>query len=120
MKYKVLGPRILVKVKKFRKKDIEQFEGSILYRADVSSDTAMSETTNQCVGQVVELGTTAYKRKDSGCDGTNWVEVGQTIHFSRYGAIRLASEEDDEFEFWVLMDKDPLVIEQKDEAQDNV
>lgn len=116
MKYTVVGPRLLVKVKKFKKEDIETFEGSIIHRADVTTDNAASETTNQCVGEVVQLGDMAYKRKDSGCDGTPWVQVGDQVHFSRYGAMRIGAKTKEaeakaDFEFWVLMDKDILLIE---------
>jgi hypothetical protein len=118
MKYKVKGPRVLIEVKKFKKKDIEKFEGSMLYRADAESEDAqISETTGQCIGTVMELGSTAYKRKDSGCDGTAWCGIGDKVHFARYGAIRLAGDKEAEVEHWVINDKDVLVVE---ETKENV
>lgn len=109
----VLGPRILVKVKKFKKVD-QTFEGSSILMPETQQHQA---TVNQCTGEVVQLGSTAYS------EGDPWVKPGDFIHFTRYGAIRLHLIEDDpDFEYWVLMAKDPLVIEQipeKTELKEN-
>lgn len=111
MKYRVQGPRLLVQVKKFNLDDVEKIEGSIFVRANVTSDIAASETTNQSAGEVLELGSTAYKRKDSGCDGTPWCKVGDKVHFSRYGAQRIGVKDSEDFEYWILNDKDVLAVE---------
>lgn len=111
MKYNVQGPRLLVRVKKFKREDLETFEGSIFLKANVSTDDAAHETTAQSAGEVMQLGSTAYKRKDAGCDGTPWVKVGDKIHFSRYGAQRIGVKDSEEFEFWILQDKDVLAVE---------
>lgn len=113
MKYRVKGPRVLIEVKKFSGKD-QTYKGTSIVMAE---SVTHSETTGQCVGRVVELGNTAYKRKDSGCDGTSWCEVGDVVHFSRYGAIRLESTKEAEIEHWVINDKDVLVVE---ETKENV
>jgi len=112
MKYKVQGPRLLVQVKKFKLEDVEKMEGSIFYKANVVLEDAVSETTHQSAGEVLQLGSTAYKRKDSGCDGTPWCKIGDKIHFSRYGAQRIGVKEATDFEFWILNDKDVLAIEE--------
>lgn len=111
LKYSVQGPRILVRVKKLKVEDVEKLEGSIFYKANVTSDTAASETTAQSAGEVLQLGSTAYKRKDAGCDGTPWCKEGDKVHFSRYGAQRIGVKDSDEFEYWILNDKDVLAIE---------
>ena len=113
MKYEVTGPRILVKVKKFKAKDLETFEGSFIVRADAMNEEAqLRETTNQTAGEVVALGQTAYIKSSLNPEGLAWCKVGDSVHFSRYGAIRLGvSHKDDEIEHWVIMDKDVLAIE---------
>lgn len=111
MKYSVQGPRLLVRVKKFKLEDVEKMEGSIFYKANVVKDDAIAETTHQSAGEVLQLGTTAYKRKDSGCDGTAWCKIGDKVHFSRYGAQRIGVKDSEEFEFWILNDKDVLAVE---------
>ncbi len=40
MKFKVVGPRVLLKVKKFKKEDIETFENSCILRADADRHPA--------------------------------------------------------------------------------
>lgn len=110
MKLTVVGPRLLVKVKNYSVKREQTYEGSSILMAETHKE---QETTSQTIGEVVQLGNMAYSRKDSGCDGTPWVKVGDTVHFSRYGAMRINTKnDDDEFEYWVLMDKDILVIEE--------
>ncbi len=111
MKYNVQGPRLLVRVKKFKREDLETYEGSFFLKANVSTDDASHETTAQSAGEVMQLGATAYKRKDAGCDGTAWCKIGDKVHFSRYGAQRIGVKESDEFEFWILNDKDVLAVE---------
>lgn len=81
----------------------------------MAETTTAQETVNQTVGEVVELGNMAYKREDAFCNGSDWVKVGDRIHFCRYGAMRLAHPDED-FEYWVIMDKDILVIETETEA----
>ena len=112
MKIKVVGPRILVQVKKFKEEDIKTFEDSIILKADTGKEQQNYEAVNQTIGEVVQLGNMAYKRKDAGCDGTSWVKVGDKVHFSRHGAQRIGTKDDDDFEHWILMDKDILAIEE--------
>lgn len=109
MKLKVVGPRVLVKVKKYSSKKDNTFEGSSIVMPE---DLVQQETVNQTVGEIVQLGDMAWNRKDWGCDGTPWAKVGDKVHFSRYGAMRINTKDDDEWEHWVLTDKDVLVIEQ--------
>jgi co-chaperonin GroES (HSP10) len=108
MKFKVVGPRILLKVKKYSKNKDQTFEGSMIVMPETQTDL---ETVNQCVGEVVELGDMAYKRDDAFCNNKPWVKIGDKIHFCRHGAMRLHSKDED-LEYWVIMDKDILVIEE--------
>lgn len=107
MKFRVVGPRILLKVPNLDKKD-QTYQGTSILMAEHVRE---KETTFQTVGEVVQLGSTAFKRKDAYCDGVEQCKVGDKVHFSRYGAIRLMDEQDQEFEYWVLMDKDILALE---------
>lgn len=92
MKYQVLGPRILIKVK--RKQGV-----FIMSEGDIMSQT---------IGEVVQLGNEAYQKTD----GIPWIKIGDSVHFQRYGAVRLASSDSDAAEeYWVINDKDILVIE---------
>lgn len=112
MNYKILGPRVLVKVKNYSFSKEETFEGTCIVMPEMQKE---QETTWQTKGEVVQLGPTAYKRNDSFCDGTDWVKVGDIVHFNRYGNIRAnASDKNAEYEYWVVMDKDILYIEEKE------
>ena len=111
MNIKVVGPRILVKVKNYARKEAMTYEGSSILMAETVTE---QETLTQTIGEVVQLGDTAYTRKDAGSNGTPWVKPGDLVHFSRYGAMRIKSSKktDDDYELWVLMDKDILAIEE--------
>jgi co-chaperonin GroES (HSP10) len=77
-------------------------------------DTISQETSAQTIGEVVQLGTTAFKRNDIGCDGKPWVNIGDMVHFNRYGAVRINHKESEDIEYWVIMDKDLMCIEIED------
>lgn len=118
MNLKVCGPRLLVKVHRFSENKDNTYEGTSILMAE---QVKTQETTSQSIGEVVQLGDMAYQRKDAGCDGTPWVKVGDTVHFSRYGAMRINIKSSEEHEYWVLMDKDILVIEEATaETQEHV
>lgn len=114
MNLKVVGPRLLVKIKKFKKD--ATYEGSSIIMA---ASTLDQETINQSIGEVVQVGDEAYKNKVTCPSGTSWVQPGDVVHFSRYGAMRINPKMDEDWEYWVLMDKDVLVIEQKEDVQQN-
>lgn len=109
---KVIGPRVLVKVKKFKKEDVEKIEGSIFYRPDADSKAADMQTVNQCTGEIVLVGHTAFKRTDAYCDGSEVVKIGDKVHFARHGALQMRSLDTEEHEYWLMMDKDIVLIEE--------
>jgi co-chaperonin GroES (HSP10) len=101
---KVLGPRILVKVKKIEEKSA----GGII----LTEEFREKETAWQTDGEVVQLGNMAYNRKSADCDGTPWCRVGDIVTFSRYGAVRTKTKDTDSYELWILMDKDVLAVKE--------
>lgn len=112
LKMKVKGPRILLKVKKVE----EKTSGGII----LTEETRDKETTNQTEGEVIGIGDTAYKRKDAYCNGELWCEVGDKVIFSKYGASRIANtyvSKEDEFEYWILMDKDVMLVKTKEDKE---
>lgn len=112
MKYKVLGRRVLVRVKKFTKES--KFEGSSLFMPEDAID---QETQTQTKGEVVQLGEGAWLNDD----GTELagqrppVNLGDIVHFQRYGAVRLNPKAHKDEEYWVVEDKDLFVIELAEE-----
>ena len=104
MKYQVLGSRVLLKVKKYSEKKDNKYEGTSILMAENVVET---ETTAQTIAEVVQLGSEAYKRDKY----ENKPKVGDRVHFQRYGAIRLNTKDSDDYEMWVINDKDVLCIE---------
>lgn len=104
MTLKVVGPRLLVKVKKTQEKS----KGGIILTEAVREQ----ETAWQTEGEVMALGNTAFVRKDGFCNGDPWCKIGDIVTFSRYGAVRTKTEDTDDFELWILMDKDILAIKE--------
>ncbi len=102
MTLRVVGPRLLVKVAKVAKKSA----GGIM----LIDDYVEKETAWQTEGEVVALGNMAFKRVSADCDGTPWCNVGDIVTFSRYGAVRTKTEDTDESELWILMDRDILAV----------
>lgn len=104
MKYKVVGPRILLKVKKLK----ETFsEGGRIVRPD--EDKTQQDTLMQTKAIVEQIGsgvTDTYA-------GMEDLKVGDTVHFQRYGAFVLGSDKEDEYAHWVLNGKDVLCIEKQ-------
>ena len=41
-----------------------------------------------------------------------WCKVGDKVHFARYGAMRINVKDHEDFEFWIIMDKDVLCVEE--------
>jgi len=82
------------------KKADEKFEGSTLIRPDTSLD---KDTRHQSTG-VIEYIDEEYNKDQL-------MKLGDTIHFSRYAAVRLNPKENESYEFWVLNIKDILCIE---------
>lgn len=120
MKYKVLGPRILVKVKKFSKEEFlakkKYIEGSSLIQAPSikdQDDALEMEITSQTMGEVVEIGPTA-KTEYKGFDD---LKIGDIVHFQRYGAVRVGVKDHNEMEHWILCGKDVLCIETEEEVK---
>ena len=95
------------------KKVEEKTKGGIIMIEAVREN----ETAWQTEGEVVGIGSTAFKRKDGFCDGDAWCKVGDIVTFSRYGAVRTKTEDTEEHELWILMDKDILAIK---ETKENV
>jgi len=104
MTLRVVGPRLLVKVKKVEEKS----SGGII----LTEQFREQETSWQTEGEVVGMGNMAYNRKTADCDGTPWCKVGDTVTFSRYGAVRTKTEDTAEHELWILMDKDVLAVKE--------
>lgn len=102
MRYLPLGSRVLLKVKKLS----DKYEGSSIVMADTIKDR---ETMTQTVGVIADIGPTAKTQYE----GFDAIEVGQTVHFQRYGAQRLNSQHDDEFEYWMINSKDIYCIDQE-------
>ena len=75
LKYKVLGPRVLIKVNKFSSKTDQTYAGTSIVMAEQVVD---QETTAQTIGEVVQLGSEAYKREDIGCSNKAWVKKDET------------------------------------------
>lgn len=103
MKYQVLGPRILLRVRKTE----ETYENSSIVVAEAFRET---ETTAKTVAEVEEIGPTALTDEDYGLKGAN-VQKGDKVHFQRYGAVRLKSIKEDKDEFWIINAKDLLCKE---------
>lgn len=120
MKYQVLGPRVLLKIKKIRMKEFlekkKYIEGSTLIEApevDNRKEALELDIVTQTSGEVVGLGNEAFKKTET---GVPWVQIGDQVRFMRYGAQRVSPEDDEDFEYWVINDKDILAKE----TQDNV
>jgi co-chaperonin GroES (HSP10) len=118
MTLRVIGPRVLIKVAKFDieavRKKYKYVEGStVIERTDVDKieEQVQSEITRQTVAEVVGIGSTAYTNKQLCPDGIPWVKVGEKIHFVRYGAQRIATDDKD-IEYWIINDKDALVVDE--------
>lgn len=109
MKYRVLGPRVLIKVKKVS----DKYENSIIARPQ---NTEEADTISQTRGEVVGIGSEAYLRTVT---KVPWVKVGDKVVFQRYGALRVGTKDSPDYEYWVINDIDLQVIE-TEEAQDNV
>lgn len=109
MNYKVLGRRVLLKVKKYKKD--ATFEGSSILMPEDITD---GETATQTVGEIVAFGEAAWLNDD----GTPLagkvipVKLGDIVHFQRYGAVRLNAKKHTDEEFWVVEDKDLFAIEE--------
>ncbi len=120
--YKALNRHVIVEVKKFKKEEIKEklkhVEGSNLILApetDKLKDVTDTETTSQTVGKVVDMGPLANRFDDGspmGCADS--VCIGDIVHIQRYGSVRLKSSDSDEFEYWVVKDKDLLVKDIKE------
>jgi co-chaperonin GroES (HSP10) len=104
MKHTVLGRRVLLKIEKAG----STYEGSIIARPENKEDM---DTAIKTIGEVVQLGSEAYKRTET---GEPWVKVGDKVHFARYGAVRLATTKEETHEYWVINDIDILTIEAKE------
>lgn len=105
MNYKVVGDRLLIKVMKVT---LMKEKDSLIY---VPDDIKDQETISQNIGEVVQIGGTAYTNPYDKTPEDKWVKVGDHIHFQRYGAIRLNPAKHKDCEYWVIKDKDVLVIE---------
>lgn len=109
-KNRVVGPRVLIRVKKYNAKKDETFEGfSILMPEDMTE----KETTTQTQGEVISIGECAFsghpfklREKDGHC----WANIGDIVKFSQYGAQRLDTKDNEDYEFWVINDKDILAV----------
>lgn len=110
-KVRVIGPRILLKVKKFKVQDVEKIEGSLLVRAVANTEVAEMETIHQTVGYVEQLGNLVSKHPELAD-----IKIGDKVHFSRYGARQLKSISEDDTEYWLIMAADILIIEESLEA----
>lgn len=108
LKYKVLGRRVLLRVKKFKKD--QTFEGSNLLMPDELLET---ETTTQTIGEVVGLGELAFLNDDGSQLGGQPapIKIGDKVHFQRYGAVRLNPKKHVDEEFWIVEDKDLFAID---------
>lgn len=119
MKYRVLGRRVLLKVKKFKKEELQHVEGSSLILApEKTNDDVDSHTATQTVGEIIGLGELAFLNDDGSQLGDQPapVKLGDKVHFQRYGAVRLNFKEKDADEYWVVEDKDLFAVDliQKD------
>ncbi len=123
MKYIPLNQKVIVKVKKFNKEEIKQkkkyVEGSSLIEMpdlEVAEDVALRETTSQTKGEIIAFGPLVNKFADGTDTGAKGqFEIGDIVHFQRYGAYRLDPEiKEAEFEFWAVLDKDLLVKEMRE------
>ncbi len=99
MKYKVLGPRVLLKMKK----STDTYEG---YSIAMAEDQVQKETRFQTIGIVEQVGPTV---KDY--EGFADLKVGDKVVFLRYGAQTLPTKKEDEYEYWIINGKDILCIE---------
>lgn len=111
---KVLGQRILLKVKKYNKEELQKIEGSILYRVNLTEQDVEQETRAQSQAEVVQLGTQAFMNKMMFPGGNPGVSIGDKVYFSRYGAqpvLPSSLESDTDNEYWVITDKDLLLVE---------
>lgn len=111
MKYQVLGPRILIEVKKLHKQ--ETFKDSKILMPE---ELREQEHTAQTIGVVKQIGNTAYKNIYDGSQEDKWCNEGDTVHFQRYGAVRLASKKEEDKEYWIVNDRDLLCIERENNA----
>ncbi len=120
MKYLPLNQKVIVKVKKFKKSEVAEKKkyvaGSSMFLApevENLEDATTRETTSQTKGEIIALGPLANKFADGTDTGAKGqFDIGDIVHFQRYGAYRLDPENNDtDFEFWAVLDKDLLVKE---------
>ena len=105
MKYKVLGPRILLKVQKMS----TYYPGTHILIAEGDKDR---ETSSQTEAVIEQLGMDALTNTDYGLVGAN-IKPGDKVHFSRHWAVRLKSMETEEIEYWIINAKDLLCVEEE-------
>lgn len=104
LKYRVLGARTLLKVKKYSEKKDNTYKGTSIVMPENVVET---ETTAQTIGEIVQHG------EESKEIFTSLPKEGDIVHFQRYGAARLNLKLSDEFELWVINTKDLFVIEEE-------
>lgn len=109
MKYKVLGPRVLIKVKKYEEKNDSKFEGTSILMPEQLVET---ETTTQTTGEVVQLGRPLFKEEGPQYEWNLELKEGDKVHFQRYGAQRINIKQHKDFEYWIINVKDLLVQEE--------
>jgi co-chaperonin GroES (HSP10) len=104
MTYKVLGPRILLKVVKFNS-EAQTFKGSAILMPQLMQD---QETISQTLGEVLQIGPTVKSKYE----GFEDLKVGDQVHFSRYGAMRIGIDDNRDIETWIIDGKDILCIKE--------
>lgn len=102
-KEKTLGHRVLIKP--FLNKKTTTDSG-IVFRLDVNDRQAAIDSDR---GTVVAIGPQAYK--DYG-DGTPWIEVGDFVYYSKYGAKVIKDEqaENDEDKIYVICNDEDVLL----------
>ena len=98
--HRVVGNRVLLELDKVDPKN-NKIDGSSFYAPEGTIECAPNQRTK---AKVVGIGPGAYK------DSTPWCEVGDVVHFARYGAVILESKPGDLKEYWVIRDIDVLTI----------
>lgn len=99
MTIKALGHHVLVKVGVPE----EVTTGGIVIPKSVRD----MEMRGSEIGQVIDVGPTAYK--DSGLGGVPWCKVGDTIYFAKYAGKWVKEPGKDE-EFLIILDTDVVAV----------
>lgn len=100
-KYKPVGFRVLVKLKKVSQEKEKMSEGGIVIAVKTQSKINLEQRATQ-EAYVIDIGESAFKGFD---DGKPWCKVGDLVLISKYSGDDLDDAEDDEI-YRIINDRD--------------